>query len=76
MAFREPPISLKPRLGVEQPEEFEKLLEIYNRYPVSLLILHPRVRSALSPRPSMTFSMEGKALEKAWISETELRFPL
>ena len=38
------PISLKTRLGVEDPREFETLLEIYNRYPVSLLIIHPRVR--------------------------------
>lgn len=40
------PISLKTRLGVESPEEFPGLLEIYNRYPVKLLILHPRVRKA------------------------------
>lgn len=40
------PVSLKTRLGVESPEEFPKLLEIYNRYPVKLLILHPRVRKA------------------------------
>ena len=40
------PISLKTRLGVEDSEEFERLLEIYNRYPVSLLIVHPRVRKA------------------------------
>ncbi len=40
------PISLKTRLGVESPEEFPRLLEIYNRYPVKLLILHPRVRKA------------------------------
>ena len=40
------PISLKTRLGVERPEEFSRLLEIYNRYPVALLIIHPRVRQA------------------------------
>ena len=39
------PISLKTRLGIERPEEFETLLEIFNRYPVSLLIIHPRVRT-------------------------------
>ena len=46
--FADPPlpISLKTRLGVESPEEFPRLLEIYNRYPVKLLILHPRVRKA------------------------------
>ncbi len=38
------PISLKTRLGVENPAEFETLLGLYNQYPISLLIVHPRVR--------------------------------
>ena len=38
------PISLKTRLGMENPEDFVKILEIFNRYPVAELILHPRVR--------------------------------
>lgn len=44
--FSAPPIaiSLKTRLGLNDPEEFPRLLEIYNRYPISRLILHPRVR--------------------------------
>ena len=37
-------ISVKTRLGLSQPEEFARILEIYNRYPLSELILHPRVR--------------------------------
>ena len=45
------PISLKTRLGVEDPSEFQKLLEIYNRYPVKLLILHPRGRKAFYDGP-------------------------
>ena len=45
------PVSLKTRLGVECPEEFIRLLEIYNRYPVSLLIIHPRVRKAFYDGP-------------------------
>ena len=39
------PISLKTRLGMENPEDFVKILEIFNRYPVAELILHPRVRT-------------------------------
>ena len=39
------PISVKTRIGFESPEEFPRLLEIFNRYPISLLIIHPRVRS-------------------------------
>lgn len=37
-------ISIKTRLGVWEPEEFTEILEVYNRYPVRELILHPRVR--------------------------------
>ena len=38
------PISLKTRLGIEDPEDFPKILEIYNRYPAKELIIHPRTR--------------------------------
>lgn len=37
-------ISVKTRIGMESAEEFHKLLEIYNDYPISELIIHPRVR--------------------------------
>ncbi|MCQ5164355.1 tRNA-dihydrouridine synthase family protein, partial [Faecalibacterium prausnitzii] len=39
----EGPVSDKTRLGVENPEEFAAILEIYNRYPLSELTIHPRV---------------------------------
>jgi len=38
------PISVKTRLGLEDPEEFYRLLDIYNRYPIKELTIHPRVR--------------------------------
>lgn len=38
------PISVKTRLGMNDPEEFPKLLDIFNRYPIKELTLHPRVR--------------------------------
>ena len=38
------PVSLKTRLGIENPEEFAALLELYNRYPAKELIIHPRTR--------------------------------
>ncbi len=44
-------ISLKTRLGLEDPEEFPRLLEIFGKYPVSLLILHPRVRTDFYKHP-------------------------
>lgn len=37
-------ISIKTRLGWSDPEEFFELVEIFNRYPVKELIIHPRVR--------------------------------
>lgn len=40
------PISIKTRIGFSSPEEFPALLEIFNRYPVAELIIHPRVRAA------------------------------
>jgi len=38
-------ISIKTRIGMEKPEEWEKLLEIYNKYPIKELIVHARVRT-------------------------------
>lgn len=38
-------ISVKTRIGKENPEEFEQLLEIFNRYPLEELIIHPRVQA-------------------------------
>ncbi len=40
------PISIKSRLGLEKAEEFSPILEVYNRYPLAQLQLHPRVRKA------------------------------
>ena len=37
-------VSVKTRLGITDPEEFPGLLEIFNRYPVKELTIHPRVR--------------------------------
>lgn len=37
-------ISVKTRIGLVRTEEFEELLEIFNRYPISELTIHPRLR--------------------------------
>lgn len=37
-------ISIKTRLGKDQPEEFYALMEIYNKYPMEELIIHPRIQ--------------------------------
>ena len=38
------PVSVKTRLGLESAEEFPALLEVFNRYPIKELTIHPRVR--------------------------------
>ncbi len=38
------PVSVKTRLGYNVPEEFPRLLEVFNRYPIACLTVHPRVR--------------------------------
>ncbi|MBQ7833695.1 MAG: tRNA-dihydrouridine synthase family protein [Lachnospiraceae bacterium] len=37
-------ISVKTRLSLEDAEEFEEILPIYNQYPLKEVIIHPRVR--------------------------------
>ena len=45
------PVSVKTRIGFEQPDEWEQLLAIYNRYPIAELTIHPRVRKAFYNGP-------------------------
>lgn len=40
------PVSVKSRLGLTDPQVFPRLLDIFNRYPILELTLHPRVRKA------------------------------
>ena len=40
------PVSLKTRIGVNDSENWGKLLEIYRDYPVKELTVHPRIRKA------------------------------
>ncbi len=56
-------ISLKSRLGMETPEEFDRILEIYNRYPIRQLILHPRTRRDMYQGPVHLDTFE-KALNR------------
>lgn len=45
------PISIKTRLGMKDPNEFSALLELFSRYPIALLIVHPRVRQDFYREP-------------------------
>ena len=38
-------VSVKTRIGLKEPEEFHRLAGIFAKYPISLLILHPRLRT-------------------------------
>lgn len=38
-------ISVKTRIGSDSPEEIVPLMEIFNRYPICELTIHPRVRT-------------------------------
>lgn len=37
-------VSIKTRLGLENPDEFVQILSVLNRYPICELTIHPRVR--------------------------------
>ena len=45
------PISVKTRLGLENPEDFAAILEVFNRYPIKELTVHPRVRKDFYKEP-------------------------
>lgn len=38
-------ISVKTRIGKSNPEEFCEILDIYNKYPMEELIIHPRLQT-------------------------------
>ena len=60
----EGPVSIKTRLGVKDPAEFERLIALYNRYPIAELTIHPRVRQDLY-RHGVRMEEFAAALEKS-----------
>ncbi|MCR5499125.1 MAG: tRNA-dihydrouridine synthase family protein [Acetatifactor sp.] len=46
-----PLISIKTRLGKADPEEFYDILEIFNKYPISEITLHPRIQTDFYGKP-------------------------
>lgn len=44
-------LSIKTRLGFNNEKEFHKVLEIYNKYPLEELIIHPRIRQDFYKAP-------------------------
>ncbi len=39
------PVSIKTRTGYDAPEQWPEILSVYKKYPISELIIHPRIRS-------------------------------
>lgn len=37
-------VSVKTRIGFSSPEEFSRLIDVFNSFPLSRLIIHPRTR--------------------------------
>lgn len=55
-------ISIKTRIGIESTEEFDDLLEIFNRFPLAELIIHPRIREDYY-KNKPNFDTFGKAMD-------------
>jgi tRNA-dihydrouridine synthase len=58
-------ISVKTRLGKDQPEEFYDLIEIFNKYPMEELIIHPRIQKDFyKNKPNLKIFKEALSLSK------------
>lgn len=60
-------LSVKTRIGMKDPEEFSGLLEIFAKYPLSELIVHPRVQADLyGNAPDLETFSETFSINKDW----------
>lgn len=58
-------ISVKTRIGKDEPEEFYKLIEIYNKYPIKELIIHPRIQKDFyNNKPNLQVFKDALSLSK------------
>ncbi|MBK5242644.1 tRNA-dihydrouridine synthase family protein [Clostridium sp.] len=58
-------ISIKTRIGKEHPEEFYDLIEIFNKYPIEELIIHPRTQKDFyKNKPNLKIFKEALILSK------------
>lgn len=58
-------ISIKTRLGKDSPDEFYELIEIFNKYPMEEIIIHPRIqRDFYKNKPNMAVFKDALALSK------------
>jgi tRNA-dihydrouridine synthase len=58
-------ISIKTRIGRDSSEEFYQLINIFNRYPIEELIIHPRIQKDFyNNKPNMMVFSDALALSK------------
>lgn len=58
-------ISVKTRIGKDSPEEFYNLIEIFNKYPIKELIIHPRIQKDFyKNKPNLKIFKDALALSK------------
>jgi tRNA-dihydrouridine synthase len=58
-------ISVKTRIGKDHPEEFYELIEIFNKYPIKELIIHPRTqKDYYNNKPNLKIFEEALSLSK------------
>ena len=58
-------ISIKTRIGKIVPEEFYELIEIFNKYPMEELIIHPRIQKDFYKNtPNLKIFREALAVSK------------
>jgi tRNA-dihydrouridine synthase len=58
-------ISVKTRIGKDNPEEFYDLMEIFNKYPMEELIIHPRIQKDFyKNKPNLKVFKDALSLSK------------
>ncbi|MBH1939928.1 tRNA-dihydrouridine synthase family protein [Mobilitalea sibirica] len=58
-------ISIKTRIGVDQSEEFYKIIKIFNKYPLKELIIHPRIQKDFyKNKPNLEIFKDALTLSK------------
>lgn len=58
-------ISIKTRIGRDEPEEFYELIKLYNKYPMEELIIHPRTQKDFyGNKPNLKVFEDAVALSK------------
>ena len=58
-------ISVKTRIGKDQPDEFYDLIDIFNKYPIEELIIHPRIQKDFyKNKPNLQIFKDALSLSK------------